>query len=350
MYTALCRFIEGSDFLFGVNDIFNGIYGKADYPVIVYSVSGELQWLNANAERFSEDDLRTVFAEISTGNADSGSIGFAYGGKYRLAEVGGSEFFIAELFRENAALRILNDLNASGFIQYSDMLIRQAVTGISASCEIINGISEINECEEAELCLDNIMKSCCRLMRGALLSSQLAAAVDTDCLRPAAIELNSFLSELAVGCRNAFGGKYEVRYTGGCKCIVSADRNLLTCFLLVIIRQLVGYGNERNFSISISSEKRGNIAVISFADVPEKFLSDPRADIFARLIGDINTVFAEKLNAVCSVSGNCLNISMQCDENSSEAVLESDKIFFNDSLFSPYNIMLNDLTDFRAFY
>lgn len=333
--------------MFGVNDIFNGIYGRADYPVIVYAVSGELQWLNDYAEKFSEDDLRTIFAEISSGNADSGKLGFAYGGKYRIAEVGGSEFFIAELFRENAAVRILSDLNAVGYIQYGDMIVRKAVTGISASCETINSISEINECEEAELCLDNIMKSCCHLMRGVLISSQLAAAIDPDSLSPVPIELDSFLSALAVGCRNAFGGKCEVSYTGCCGCAVSADRNLLTCFLLVIIRQLAEYGN---LSITISAGKKGNIAEISFADIPEAFLSESGADIFGRLIVDINAIFAEKLNAVCSVSGNSLNISMQCDENNSEAVLESDKIFFNDSLFSPYNIMLNDLTDFRAFY
>lgn len=342
--------LRGSDFLFGIDDIFYGIYGKADYSVIVYTVSGELQWLNANAEKFSKDDLKTVFAEISTGDAAFGSISFEYGGKYRIAEVGGNEFLIAELFEENDVIRGLRYLNAVGLIQYIDMIVRQSVTGISASCEIMNSMSEMKECEETELCLDNMMKSCCRLMRGTMIISQLVAAFDADGLSPVPVELDSFLSELVAGCRNAFGGKYEISYKGSCKCVVNADRNLLTCFLLVIIRELAEYGNEQGVSISISAEKKGDIAEISFAEIPEKFLCDCGTDIFARLMGNISTFFAKKLNAVCSVSGRSLNISMQCDENNSEAVLESDERSFNDSLFSPYNIMLNDLTDFRAFY
>lgn len=338
------------------DDILSGIYGSMETSIIVYSTEGSVIWQNRCADRILSDNNKAtaiIFSEIVRNQYGSGKITYAHGGRFHVAEIAGRECYIAELYPNNRLLSLFGESSVVRFAQYSDMTVRHAITGISASCEILAVLTEKTGGDEAKLCLNNIITSCCRLMQSVSLNSQLTAVADEKDLNPEPINVDMFFEEFAQESSRALGKNANISYVSCSGCIICVDRALLTYFLLGLVRRLIGYGNEI-VTLEISAEVNESKVEIAIeklnADKPDDTGKGSLAENLKNIDDEISGFFAERLKATYSLSGNTLNISFNRAENNGEATLRSDKTFLSDSLFSPYNIMLNDLMDFRSFY
>lgn len=351
-----CLTMKRGIFLSGIADIINGIYGNKENAIIVYSLYGEVIWKNKAAVSLLDNDAEgIIFAGIIENTGSSGKIRYADGGTFHKAVVCDMDLYIAELYSESRLTALFEDHRVNDYAVYSEMLVRQAVTGISASCEIINDLIENAEKDDAELCLNNIISCCCRIMKKATLSSQLASIAHDRNIKPTLINIDNFLSEFTSGCKQAFGDKSRVSYNSETGCLIYADKTLLTYFMLELLCCLISSWNTSCCNIIIAATEIDGYAEIKIsrnitAETSQIGQSGIPSRAFKSVEDELCRIFAETLKAEYSFSDDTLNISIKCAENNDKAVLETEKIYLSDSLFSPYNIMLNDFTDFRTFY
>lgn len=340
-----------------LNNILNGIYESVTEPVIVYNENGEVLWKNNSAEKLvgiDSESFNKVFSFLNL-SLNSGKIRFENGGSFHRAEICGEKYIIVELNSDNPIIELFGNYQVVDFATNAEMQMRRAVTGISASCEMINELAEKSEKEETAFCLNNIITCCCRMMKSATLNSCLVAAADKNFSKSMPIAIDSLLTEIASGCSRALNNNCSAKYTGSCDCIIRSDKNMLTYFILGLVRKyLYTLNNKDKFILNFSASKSDELAVISISvesvgNEAVKFENIYHSN-FEDFDNGINEILAQKLNADFSFSESKLNISLKCAKNISETVFESNKSFSEESLFSPYNIMLNDITNFRAFY
>lgn len=333
------------------DEVLSEIYGNDDSAVLAFELSGEILWKNNAAalllER-SDISANEVFAAIKMSGRDNGSLLVSGGGTFRKVKLCGRELFIAEVY---SRMRLAAAFGTPFFLKYissSNTQTRQAVTGISAYCESIN--ISIEEGDNAHIAsyLDNIISNCCRLLRNIDVSVQLAKAVSEKNLREELIYLPDFIKNLSSGCAAAVGSAHCEQYMDVPDCFVRTDRELFMYFILMLARRVMLHKSMKLLFGAAVDKQYAEITVYSeeIGDVPE-----------SEKIGNIEGTFdeayqiiARKLGAECRLSADKAVVRIKRAQYNGEILLESDGVSFDDSLFSPYRVMLSDLTDFRNFY
>lgn len=334
-----------------IDDILTGLYGNDINAVLVFDVSGSLLWKNNAARELlecSETTVEVLASAIKDSSGDGGRLYFFGGGSYKRAELFGNELLIAELCPESEAAEPFASPLFEKYVHYSDSQVRQAVTGISASCEIINDETDSTGSRYISGCLENIIESCCMLLRHIALSSSLSSAVSGKNIRTELISLPAFMKSLAAGCASAMGSGSCSIHTDVPECYVKADKNLLMYFILMLVRRIMPHKSMRiEFSVNIIGES-AEIKISS--ENSNNNHGSEFIDNIAGVFDEAYDIFAQKLGAEYTISEAGAVIKLKCEPYDGSIVLESDKVFLSDNLFSPCRIMLCDLTEFRNFY
>ncbi len=334
-----------------IEDVLNGIYGNDDSGVFVYDLSGNVVWINKTADCLvSEEKLsvKELFSAIKISQKKSGGLFVGSGGFFRKAEICGEELYIAEVYSQSRLAGVFGTPFFEKFAGYSDTQTRQAVTGISAACEIIGDSFENDSRSCVPDCLESIISSCRRLMRTSSVSVQLATAVSEKNMHKQCIYLPEFTEKLSAGFAAAMGNESCIGCTDATECFVNADRELLTYFILMLARKIMPHKSMR---LGISASSDGEYAEISVFSEENGDASD--YEIISNSDGIFSAAFdiiAEKLDADYYITANRATVRLKCAQYDGEVVMESDKRVLDDGLFSPCRIMLSDLTDFRRFY
>lgn len=332
-------------------DVLSEIYGNDDSAVIAFELSGEILWKNNAAELLlgnSEISANEVLAAIKMSGRDNGSLLVSGGGCFRKVSLCGQELFIAEVYSLDRLAGAFGTPFFGKFISNSNTQTRQAVTGISAYCENINRSIEQGDNTRIPSYLDNIISSCCRLLRNTDVSVLLAKAVSEKNLREELIYLPDFIKNLSAGCAATMGNDHCEQCMDVPDCFVRTDRELFMYFILMLARRVMIH---KSMKLHFGASADGQTVEITVCSEETGDVSE------SEKIGNIEGTFdkaydiiAEKLGAEYTLAPNRAAIKLKCAQYNGEIVLESDGIIFGDSLFSPCRVMLSDLTDFRNFY
>lgn len=330
-------------------EILRGIYGKRSEPVIVYNTNGTVLWHNESAGKLS---VCTDKMDICDG---SGLIKLENGGSCHTAEICGVPCIIAEFPDSSPLLRLFSDPLIAEFTRNSEQLVRQAVTKISASCCMLNDITVESGKDDAAFYLNSITSGCFRILRCNLMNFLLAKAADEKAPEPVLIWAEVFFKEIVRQCSRVLGESCRASYNGKACRIIRADKDMLTFFILGLVRKLICRMGKNVFSLEFFAEADDNFIHLKVSELWETgqdnaektaLNADPeRAD------DEAYRIFAEKLGAEYDLSGNSLYISFRCAEGNVSGIdFEASKAGLGDRLFSPCSIMLNDLTDYLDFF
>lgn len=238
---------------------------------------------------------------------------------------------------------------AGDYISFNDYLVRRSVTGISASCELLEELADKRGSKTEKELINNIMTMCCNLMRtaeiGTLLTGSQPAEEEYTVFRT-----KMFLEELCRGCESAMGGKCSVKTGDISDLIIRTNKELLRYFLLSFIRRTIPAlaGAAKPVFTASCEEKDGKARIfIGF----EGEMSDGGGstlgggEIFDAYPRQTDERFAELLGAELQYAGNGLYISVSVPGGEAPAVVEAPVIEQDPGFFSAYNIMLKDIAE-----
>lgn len=327
------------------NEVMEGLYANCSSGVIIYSFDGIKVWSNTSADKLLTENS-TASEEIfrCIRNSDCGNISFGNGGRYRTITFCGKDYIIVELNCDDSLSQLFADPRISEYSYETDMIVRKSLTGISASCEMIEAYCGDDGRDEVKQCLNNIISSCCKLLQSTTLNSKLAAAVDNNLSTSQYINIDDFLKEIAEGCSRSLPCRCSGVYYSHTDAYVTANRPLLTYFTLLLLRPLLNNSQGNSFELKISCE-------IIDGCVSVRFSSDACVSIDANLLNDdVNRIFARKLGVDYSYSKNILTINFEAGKPDDKLCFESDRVYLSDSVFSVYNVLLSDIDGFKKFY
>lgn len=145
-----------------------------------------------------------------------------------------------------------------------------------------------------------------------------------------------------------------VSYNGHAYHNIRADKNMLTYFIIGLVRRLICTMGKKSFSLEFSAETDEKYIYLTVSELWENTRENnnnpPHQDRFYCADDEAYRIFAQKLNAEYSFSVNSLHISFKCAESNGELNFEASKTDLGDRLFSPCSIMLNDFADYLDFY
>lgn len=223
----------------------------------------------------------------------------------------------------------------SDYMAYCDEIVRRAVTGISAACDFIDGSPE-ERGQSKKIILD----MCRSVMRTAELSGALADAADGDVKRELT-DVDSFLSELVLGCKGVLGERADISVRERCGAAVLTDRTLLTFFMLSTLRRAV-IASPGKAVIELGSAAEGSNVTVSVTSA-ETAGTPAEGGFFGEVSLEMNELLAEKLGAEIKVWGGELMLRFRAETDGAMSVLASDLVKLGDGVFSPFGVMLGDL-------
>ncbi|MBE6861816.1 MAG: hypothetical protein E7497_02815 [Ruminococcus sp.] len=327
-------------------EMLEALYGNYKAPVVLISETGDTIWYNSAFEQLSNKNsslIKEISDSVLKQNSPDGHISCGVGGSFRNVCFDGRRFILVEMNTSDSLAEFFADSRISDFSYDTDMLVRKSVTGISASCEMIEAYCGDEIRKEIRECLNYILSSCCGLLKSATLNSRLAAAVDENLSSSQSIDIDDFLTEIAEGCSRTLPGKCEAVYKDMIGERVKANRALLTCFVLGLLRPLLDNPSEEKCVLEISCkriEERISVDFTTTATISQNHSADD----------DVNRIFAEKLDAEYSYRGNTLNITLNIVKSDDSLSFETDRLYHSDSVFSVYNVLLSGIEGFRKFY
>ena len=232
------------------------------------------------------------------------------------------------------------------YLKYSDSSVRYAVTGISASCEILEDILKKNADAKTAALTENISAMCRRLMRMVRLGTALADAASLDGGELDLIGTDEFIEDFARCCNEVMSGKCTVYTSGKAGRAFRCSRELLTFFMLSFVRRAL-LADGRCKKIYISSEaaddkirisvkvKRGRASVKSadqeFSETLDKFADE------------IRCLFEEKLGLECEYTKDALSFLIPEAQTGGDITFECRKTDFENGKYSDPSIMLGDI-------
>ncbi len=333
--------------------ILEGVFMFCEQPVIAYKTDGKLFWKNSKAEVLmsSAPDIgNSIFESITANSARGHHSGETQYGAFREMRIYDETLYIIEITNSNDKLIMLySEPLVADYVRRSDILVRQAVTGISASCEVLNDIVEKSGDADAIFCLNNIISSCCTLMRDASLNSILSVLGENKDLPLQLTDVERFIETISDGIKRALGKKFEISTKVSKSALIRTNINLFSYLVLLLIRGLIARcGMYNSGKLLISSDVSGNNVTFTLTAVGVSVAGGYNKN--TELDNEFAKILAEKLNTKFEINDSSVNIILHCAENNGEVSLSSDKVFFDDSVFSLYNIMLSDMTENLNFY
>lgn len=233
---------------------------------------------------------------------------------------------------------------AKDFLSCNDYTVRRAVTGISASCELLRGAAEKNGDRKSGELIDCIMNMCCDLMRNAELSRALSSEKLTD-VDLETVRADAFIGDFVNNCMKTVGARCTMEVKCVPEVFIRTDRDSLRLLLLGFVRKcIMEAGDEKvPFEIECSEElKTLNISVRCLRTfVDGDVLAPP--DVFHKFYDEVCHGLAERTGASAELSPNLLTVVIPQTGSSGTAIIEALPTENEAGFFDPFNLMLRDI-------
>lgn len=236
---------------------------------------------------------------------------------------------------------------ADTFVNYSERMVRYAVSGISAACEIIDDVQKNNgSSEEIAEMTKTIMGICRKLMRMARLGYVLREATNFKSIDLDTIDADSFAEDFVRSCNIILGGRCEVTVSGRLNCSFKTSRELIAFFMLSHIRRILkSFDSCRRIVLSLESVKKQVKITIaaegaSYAQAGKNERFDDASAVFAAEIAEI---FEEKFKLGCEYDEGRLSFYLPRYTCAGEITFESSEAEMGSERFSDMQIMLSDI-------
>lgn len=236
---------------------------------------------------------------------------------------------------------------ADTFINYSERMVRYAVSGISAACEIIEDVQENNGSpEEIAEMTKTIMGICRKLMRMARLGHVLCEATTFQSIDLDTIDADSFAEDFVRSCNIILGGRCEITVSGRLNCSFKTSRELIAFFMLSHIRRILkNYESCKSIVLSLESVKKLvkiTIAAegVSGCQTGKKERFDDASAAFASEIAEI---FEERFKLGCEYDEGKLSFYLPRYTCAGEIKFESPETEMGNERFSDMQLMLSDI-------
>ena len=246
--------------------------------------------------------------------------------------------------KENDFTAFFENGFAKDFLSCNDYTVRRAVTGISASCELLRGNAEKSGDKKSLELIDCIMKMCCELMRNAelsrALSSEKPADADLVTVRAAA-----FMKDFVKGCVSASGGRCTVELKEVPDVLIRTEKDLLRMLLLGFIRKcMMEAGDEKiPFELECSAKlKTLNITVRSLGTFVDGGILDT-PDVFGKFYAEVCHGLAGRTGASAELAANSLTVVIPLTDDSGTAIIEAFPPESEAGFFEPFSLMLGDI-------
>lgn len=332
---------------------FNSMYSDAAAASFLLDFTGRIVWHNNSAEEYLayiESSVDEIISEIITSEAASGSLLCIDDAAYRKINDDDAVYYFIEISDKKSIINLYENSYIARHIQEFDMILRQEITGISASCEAVKGCLDGTEpvgIEEAGGYLNNVMNACVRLMKISSLGSVLSAISSDASLDDMVIECESFIEEIQRGCDKMLRIDTTFKPSQTQNGYISADRLLLTSFMLILIRRLLSalndYKGTLEFSSKVSADK------VCFIVKALQCSSADEADGPENEIDDFFiTAAAKMLNAEYELSPGRLKVVFPASEQVESVELNDEMISLDDGFFSLYNIILDEWSELNS--
>ncbi|MBR5681817.1 MAG: hypothetical protein IKW96_00875 [Ruminococcus sp.] len=233
---------------------------------------------------------------------------------------------------------------AKDFISCNEHTVRRAVTGISASCELLREAAEKRGDKKSRELTDCIMNMCCDLMRNAELSMALSAEKlpEEDM---GAVRADIFVRDFVKGCLSAAKGRCTIEAGEVPDVYIRTEAEQLRLLLLGFIRRnILNAGDEKTaFRIECSAElKTLNISVRCLRTfVDGDMLADP--DVFSGYYGEICRGLAERTGASAELSADTLSVVIPQTSSNGTAIMETPHAENETGFFDTFSLMLRDI-------
>lgn len=226
------------------------------------------------------------------------------------------------------------------YLQLNDRAMRQAVSRISAECEIMRNKREGAEDFSDEI--NGILSMCCRIMQISELHGMLACDTKKE---SEVISLTEYLEDFLNGCSELLDGVCEFSLMCSGEMLISVSKYVLTYILLLFVRQSVLDGAaEMHFSCTES----GNIYSICARTVNRKKQEYVYFEDFQnKYYEDILRTASERLGAEITIEDECMKLAFPKGSEQATGELHSEKKSIRSALFSDFRVMLSDLKDER---
>lgn len=246
--------------------------------------------------------------------------------------------------KENDFTAFFNNDFARDFLNCNDYTVRRAVTGISASCELLRGNAEKSGDKKSRELIDCIMNMCCELMRNAelsrALSSEKLAEADLVTVRAAA-----FLEDFVKSCVSASGGRCTIELKDVPDVLIRIEKDLLRMLLLGFIRKcMTGAGDEKlPFELECSAKlKTLNITVRCLRTfVDGGAFGSP--DVFGKFYAEVCHGLADRTGASAEIAAHSLTVEIPLTGDSGTAIIEAFPTESEAGFFEPFSLMLGDI-------
>lgn len=229
------------------------------------------------------------------------------------------------------------------YIKYCNYMIKQAVTRISASCEMIEDLSKRRDKSVMDGYTDEIMAVCRELMRISELSTVLASENDDIVVT----DIDFFLDDFAAGCRNALGEKADVKLNEKSYSFVKIDESVLRFLMLSFARKAALAAKESHFVIEIGAEKDdASVTVYMRTDVEfsaDEYDVHDKDELLDSYSETVFNIFVERLGVRYETDGSSMKIIIMKTPDKGDSLLKNPRLYYDDGAFSTYNIMLGNL-------
>lgn len=235
----------------------------------------------------------------------------------------------------------------STYIKYSDSMVRYAVSGISAACNIIDDIQRNGgKAEETAEMTKAIMSMCRKLMRMARLGYVLCEAANFEAIDLDTIDIDSFAEDFVHSCNIILGGKCEIVLSGRLNSSFVGSRELISFFMLSHIRRILkSFKSCNRIVISLEAIKKLFKITIKADGVSAQTRknSDTFNDASEAFASETDAIFEHNLKLHCEYKEGEMSFFLPRLTCAGEIKFESPEIENGTERFSDSVIMLSDI-------
>ncbi len=267
--------------------------------------------------------------------------------------------YVVQLSADEAFYSFVKCLTVQKFLINQAGAVRQAVTGITASSNMLHKAIESGEVSrESDKYLDITMGNCYKLLRTVMNTTELIRYADNS-IESKAVEASSVLEEFAAVCMSVLPRTVKIKLDALDTLYINVDpERFTTCLLSMIVYVCGSIGGSVN--ISITAKRIDEWVSITVKSEQSEEYSDERrtfsrfdelysedelnSDLF--VINRFCRTFGGILFTACDSNGKSCSIKLPVSENEPESgELSSFVKPYPSDRFSKYHIALSEIAD-----
>lgn len=324
------------------------VFENAGLCCFIFKKDGRIFWKSSKAYQLFP--AISNFSEIEEYNGkcsvSNGIVTF----KGEISPINESGLY-AVTFKDDLSDKYRNSIIS--YIDNCDAILRITASSISSSLAILNESTELKNFSSSGPYLDSIMKNCCNLMRIQNYNNEIKAFLNSDCDKTEICELNAVLDEFCDESQEYLKNRCIIKFIKAdakeYDPLVKLNKNHFIFLLLSLIRILLKCNPHLiEFKIDeILSFDKKNAKIKVSIDSPFNFNEESiTSENFIQL------AYADALNVIIKpiTDSNAIEITIPVSNDGKLQFRSATQNNDYKDTFTPYAIMLADLSDERLFY